>query len=281
MPIEIDRHDSPLGRWLLARWSPAHLASAVSGIWYFEGTLTYLRERHFPQGVLELVVHLGPVYKRVAGGRTEPFTPTCISGLHLGPDVIEAPPVPSAVLGLRLHPLGAFRILRRPLHELTGVTVDLQDVVGGAAAELAERCAEAATPVGRVRAAACWIETRLRAGAEPDAAVEWVAGELARQAGAVSIGSLRERTGWSKTRFTTVFREQVGVPPKTLARILRFRNALERVHRGDALVEIALGAGYYDQPHFNAEFRALSGFSPGEYRALRRFPESVSVAESP
>jgi len=29
MPIRIERHDSPLGRWLLARWTPARLAGAV------------------------------------------------------------------------------------------------------------------------------------------------------------------------------------------------------------------------------------------------------------
>jgi len=66
MSIRIERHDSPLGRWLLARWEPACLAGVVEGLWYFEGRLEVLRERHFPDGRLQLVVHLGPVYRRVA-----------------------------------------------------------------------------------------------------------------------------------------------------------------------------------------------------------------------
>jgi AraC-like DNA-binding protein len=280
--VENAQHDSPLGRWTLVRWAPAHLAGAVEGIWCFDGTLTRLRERHFPSGRLELVVHLGPVYREVRdGGRTEPFAPVCVSGLALGPDVIEAPPGPSAVLGVRLNPAGAWAVLGRPLHELTGLTVNLEDLLGGAARALADAAAGAATPASRARAAAAWIEARLRSAPRPDAAVAWVAGEIERLGGTVPIGRLRERTGWSKTRLTETFRRQIGVTPKVLARIVRFRRALAMVgHPGRTLSGIALAAGYYDQPHFNAEFRALSGFTPGEYRARLRFPDSVNLAES-
>lgn len=281
MSIRVERHDSTLGRWLLTRWSPRALASTVSAMWYFEGKLTYPRERHFPNGLFDLIVHLGPVYRQVNGDRREPFSRTCVSGLLLRPEVIEAPPGPSAVLGIELRPAGALRVLGRPLHELTDRTVDLEDVVREAAAELAERCAVAATPKGRLRAAASWIEARLRRGPAPAPAVTWALGELERRAGAISIATLRGHTGWSKTRFNTTFREQIGVPPKTLARILRFRRALDLVDRARTpLSEIALAAGYYDQPHFNAEFRKLSGFAPGEYLARVRYPESVNLAEA-
>jgi AraC-like DNA-binding protein len=282
MPIEIDRHDSALGRWLLARCSPARLAGLVDGIWYFEGTIAAanLRERHFPSGRAELIVQLGPVYRQVNGERCEPFTPTCVSGLMLGPDLIEAPAEPSAVLGVRLSPVGAFTVLGRPLHELTGLTADLEDVVSSAAGELADRCDSAASPEARVREAIRWIEARMRRNPRPDPAVAWMTGELERRDGAVSIAELRERTGWSKSRLTTTFREQIGVPPKTFARILRFRKALEMVNREEqSLSEIAFAAGYYDQPHFNAEFKKHSGFAPTDYRSRLRYPDSVNLAE--
>jgi AraC-like DNA-binding protein len=281
LPIHVDHHDSPLGRWSLARWRPTHLAGAVEGIWHFEGTLTHLRERHFPDGRLELVVHLGPVYRQVAGERTEAFTPTCVGGIQTGPDVVEAPPGPNTVLGVRLLPAGAFPLLGLPLRELTGLTVDLEDLLGGAARQLADRCAAAHSPGARMRAAADWIAGRLRAASGPDRAVCWMAREIERTGGTTPIGELRARTGWSKTRLTHTFREQVGVRPKTLARIVRFRRALDMVTRGAVpLSRIALDAGYYDQPHFNAEFRELAGVTPGDYRSRLRFPESASLAES-
>lgn len=278
--IQIDRLDSPIGRWLLARSCPPALAEVVEGIWYFEGTLTCLRERHFPHGLLDLIVHLGPAYRSVQGANVEPFSRTCIAGLQLGPDVVEAPPCFVAVLGVRLKPIGAYRILGLPLSELTSLTVDLEDVAGAAARELAERCEAAANPEARLQAAAAWLEARTQAGHAADAAVCWAVHELDRRGGALPIATLRDRIGWSKTRFTAAFRQQTGVAPKTLARIYRFRNALGMLTRADRpLSEIAFAAGYYDQPHFNAEFRELAGFTPVEYRTLARFPDSTSVAE--
>lgn len=281
LPIQVDRFDSPLGRFLLARWSPKELDGIVEDIWYFEGTLTHLRERHFPNGRVEINVHLGPAYRHVEGERTEAFAPTVVSGVLLRSGVIEAPPGHSAVLGVRLHPAGAFAVLGRPLHELTGLNADLADVVSVAAAELAEGCAAAATVEGRLQAAAAWVARRVRANRGAESAVAWMVHELERRSGAVSISELRERTGWSKTRLVTRFREQVGVPPKTLARILRFRRALEMVsRREDALADVALAAGYYDQSHFNGEFRELAGMAPMEYLARGRYPTSVNQPEA-
>jgi AraC-like DNA-binding protein len=79
---------------------------------------------------------------------------------------------------------------------------------------------------------------------------------------------------------TTVFGEQVGVSPKQYARILRFTSALKLIHTGNAsFAEIAAGTGYYDQPHLNAEFKELSGFTPREFQLAHRYANSVSVAE--
>ena len=97
----------------------------------------------------------------------------------------------------------------------------------------------------------------------------------------MSISELRERAGFSKTRLVNAFRAQIGATPKQYARILRFRHALAMVNAGaDSLADVALATGYYDQPHMNAEFRELSGFSPREFLTARRYPESVSVAET-
>jgi AraC-like DNA-binding protein len=39
---------------------------------------------------------------------------------------------------------------------------------------------------------------------------------------------------------------------------------------------VALAAGYYDQPHMNAEFRQLSGLTPREFLARAR-PDANTV----
>lgn len=143
MEDSIEHHDSDLGRWTLVRWTPPGLEGVVDGLWYFEGTLTHLRERHFPMGRAEIIVHLGPLNRRVEPEETGTFPTVCMSGLLLGPEVIEAPPGPTAVLGIRLHPVGAYRILGHTLEPLTGITVDLQELADPDAPQLLDRCAAA------------------------------------------------------------------------------------------------------------------------------------------
>ena len=272
--------DDAFGAWTYLRCRPVHLAGLVDHIWLFDGAMTCLRERTFPNGLLEIIVHLGERYRVVEEHGTWLCPTTCLTGLQLRHLVVEAPPHRTTVIGIRLTPAGAYALLGRPMHEISGLTVDLEDVMGSRAAQLASRCDEAPTPDRRVRAAVRWVEEILERAAEIDPAVAWMVGQMREQAGAVSIGRLREQTGWSKTRLTTVFGEQVGVSPKQYARILRFTSALKLIHAGNAsFAEIAAGTGYYDQPHLNAEFKELSGFTPREFQLAHRYANSVSVAE--
>jgi AraC-like DNA-binding protein len=282
MGITSSQVESPLGTWTMTWWQPPHLADVVDSIWHFEGRMTFLRERTFPSGLLQLIVHLDGRYRVVERGRPELCPAVCVGGLQTGPLVVESPGTCCKVMGVQLRPTGAYRLFGVPLEELSGQSnLDLQDVVGPAARELQDRCLEAGSSAEQVRRAAGWIAERLSRSPAADRAIAWIAAEIKRRRGAVSISELRDRTGLTKTRMATTFREQVGVTPKLYARIHRFRRALELIHQGsDPLVDVALTAGYYDQPHLNAEFRELSGLAPGEYLASARYPNSVSLAES-
>jgi len=282
MTLVSQQIESPLGSWTVTEWRPAHLAGLVEFIWHFDGQVTYLRERTFPSGQLELIVHLGERYRMVGErGAAEVCPETCLTGLQTGPLVVEAPPRPCTVLGVRLTPVGAYRLLGCPLSEMSGLSVDLQDVVGNAANELAERCQAATSAEKALRIAGAWVAERTARSPGADPSVAWIAAQIERRSGAVSIAALRERVGQSKTRLLTTFREQIGVTPKLYARLHRFRHVLTLLNRGTGpLAEIALAAGYYDQPHMNAEFRELSGFSPREFLAAARYAGSTSIAEA-
>jgi AraC-like DNA-binding protein len=104
-----------------------------------------------------------------------------------------------------------------------------------------------------------------------DKAVAWAVAQLDASGGATSIAELRERTGLSKARLVEAFRDQVGLAPKLYGRIVRFHRALGRLQNAESarLTDVALDAQYYDQPHMNAEFRALGGVTPRAFLAAR------------
>jgi AraC-like DNA-binding protein len=49
-----------------------------------------------------------------------------------------------------------------------------------------------------------------------------------------------------------------------MARVFRFRRAVELLSGGAGFAEAAAVCGYYDQAHLNREFRALAGCTPSE-----------------
>jgi AraC-like DNA-binding protein len=60
----------------------------------------------------------------------------------------------------------------------------------------------------------------------------------------------------------------VGLPPKTYARMFRFRLVVDVVQSRRAApdwAQLAMACGYYDQSHFNREFREFAGLSPTEF----------------
>ena len=80
------------------------------------------------------------------------------------------------------------------------------------------------------------------------------------------IGALADELGWSRRHLAATVRQELGMAPKPLARLLRFEGALQRLRAGADLADAALDSGYYDQAHFNRDFRAFAGVTPTEYR---------------
>lgn len=89
---------------------------------------------------------------------------------------------------------------------------------------------------------------------------------MERRHGCVRTDELARHAGLGERQFRRICLEQTGLPPKLLARILRFRYALSRVplHTG-AFARLALDCGYYDQAHFINDFRDLAGRAPGAF----------------
>lgn len=285
MSIMSQHLDSELGRWIHTEWRPdgEHpLGWAVERVWDFDGMASAPRERVFPNGMVELIVQLDDPYFDVLGAGTAVTPATCVTGIYTRTLVVEAPRRRCRVIGVRLHPPGAWALLGHPLSELAGLTANLEDLLGRAAVELAERCHDVGSGRERVRRVTAWLERRLLGTTARlvDAAASWVAACIARSGGKAVIRTLRAEAGFTDARLSSVFRQQVGVTPKRYARIVRFDRALTMLNRpGASLTGVALNAGYYDQPHMNAEFREMAGLTPRQFLTARRYPNSLSLPE--
>ncbi len=99
--------------------------------------------------------------------------------------------------------------------------------------------------------------------------------------GLVRVDELCAGAGLSVRQVDRLFREHLGVPPKTFARIARFQNAITRL-KGDpgcTLAEVAAQCGYYDQSHLVHDFRRFAGAAPKHKRGY--FPPGAPSDFSP
>jgi transcriptional regulator GlxA family with amidase domain len=96
--------------------------------------------------------------------------------------------------------------------------------------------------------------------------------------GAVPIGQIADEVGWSHRHLIARFRQQVGLRPKTAARLVRFNGVLRRLDERQPLTwgKIAADAGYADQAHLARDFRQFTGTTPAEFRA-RALPPHPAV----
>jgi len=220
-----------------------------------------LRRSELPGGRIVLVVSFGP--RMDVDGRT--FT-SFAAGLHDAPALTEHDGFGYGIQSY-MTPLGARRFFGMPMSEITGQTVELEDLIGPVAGELAERLAEAPDWATRIDLFERAIAERVLAAPPVASELEWAWERLLESDGAAPIGELAAELGWSRRHLAVRFRDELGMPPKALARLLRFERAVGRLRAGDDLADLALDAGYYDQAHFNRDFRAFAGTTPTEYRA--------------
>lgn len=248
--VSVERHESMLGAWTSAAWSPSpgsELLGSVRRIWYFDGVLFARGERVFPDGSIEIVVQLDEPHSPAGAANGQRFAPVCITGLRLTSEVVVAPQGRCRVLGMVLSPRCAHLLLRDSLAPLTGVTTDLQAILGRHACELLERVDTNAGARTAIAAARAWLGERLR-----------------------GTGEVRSN-----------FRDAFGTTPKRYERILRFRAALDALAvGGTSLANIAADCGYYDQAHFTNEFREHAGMTPTAFLSASAFPGSTNLAHS-
>jgi AraC-like DNA-binding protein len=160
---------------------------------------------------------------------------------------------------------GAAAFFAEPLHELFGKTAPLDAFVPRSAIErTADRVTCAHSHAERVCALEQLLLERLRANSG-DGVVCAALDAIDSAKGTLRITELARALDLSRDRFEKRFRHAVGSSPKQLARLLRIKNAIELHRSGSSLTQSALEAGYFDQSHFNREFRLFTGESPSHF----------------
>lgn len=88
--------------------------------------------------------------------------------------------------------------------------------------------------------------------------------EIESSDGSIGIKELSQKMELSQRQLSRLFIGKVGLTPKKFARVIRFFHThkyLTDEGMSDLCMKV-LGKGYYDQAHFNREYKILTGVNP-------------------
>lgn len=254
---------------LLRRLPAVWLREHVTEYWGYEETTTGpTRRREGPGSDVVVILSFGSEWL-IDGERRGSF----VGGLRCSQVTTEHSGW-SRGMHIGLVPWAAHALLGVPMHELAESTVPFDELLP---ADLVERLEAAATWDDRFALLDRMFARRLVDVPMPAVlpGVIWAWERLRKTHGQERVALLAEELGWSRKRLVARFREQIGLPPKAVARLLRFERA-----RGLAgsmtWGELAFACGFADQPHLISEFRAFTGRTPETF-----LQDAAAVPEYP
>ena len=248
----------------------------VRSLWYARmPKVEHRHERILPSGCGHIVLSLSRDYLTdcLDDGSEQRTSPALMVGQRSVYEIIATADLLD-LAGVLFAPGALPALIADRADLLTNRSMPLDQVWCGYGRTLRSRMLEGASPEARLGILEDCLAVDLlarpaRPGTALHPAVEFALEQFACNANSLSVADVARKTGWSERRFSQIFREQIGFPPKVWCRLQRFQRAVQQLRSGADVpwTELAVECGFYDQAHLANEFRAFSGIDLTTYTA--------------
>lgn len=159
----------------------------------------------------------------------------------------------------------AHAFIKEPLHELFEDSVPLDNFTGYRQLDhIGEQLSVARNNAERIAHIEAFLLARLY-HRQSDALIMAALQRIQAAKGLIKIKELAGALYISQDAFEKRFRRMVGVAPKQFAYIIKMKAVIDSAIQKRPFAGIAFDAGYYDQPHFNKDFKLFTGQTPTEF----------------
>jgi AraC-like DNA-binding protein len=267
--------------WELASRAPCallrrHVRSLVG---FDERSLRPFSRREFPEPWLVSIIEFGPPLRVTLQGDSARNPGGFAAGLGDQPAITQHDGH-SCGVQVDLTPTGARRLFGIPMSELSGRIVGLRELFPLEHDALTEQLAAASDWALRLDLVEAFLLRHIDRARIDTARVDWALARIEERRGLLDVGSLAQELGYSHKHLIALFHDQVGIPPKLLARLVRFERAMRAARAGGAIgwADLALAHGYFDQAHLARDVKRFTGLTPSQVRALPLPVNSVQEA---
>ena len=166
-------------------------------------------------------------------------------------------------IGIEFNPKGAYRFFQFHLGEIRNQIYQLDDVLGIAGKQLEEQVANKTSVQEKIDVVQQFLIKQLTQY-NGDLVFDFCVDKIISSKGKITVKELEKKTGYSSRWLNMKFADRIGVSPKNLSSIIRFKECY-RVFTSENLEEIVSNDfydHYYDQSDFIKNFRHFTGLPP-------------------
>ena len=191
-------------------------------------------------------------------------------GIQRSPTTIGSTATDTGTIGVELTPKGLYHFFHLSMHEITNRMVSFEELFGPQGARLQNMVGDAEDPQEKIVLLQTALTHLLQKNEKEYSLLDHTLDILAQTHGMIRVQELEAHIGYTRRYLDLLFKEHVGVSPKSLASILRFQEVYQvwMQQKSPTLFRNHWPAYYYDQSHFIKEFKRFTGFTPQQYTAI-------------
>lgn len=192
-----------------------------------------------------------------------------VAGLQTKPTNVESYGT-SKMLVVQFKTLGAFIFLNDPLHYYTDNYISLDNIFNKEANETWEQLQEAQSLNEKFLFVENFLYRKLLTNKLPNKKLISTIEILLDNRTNLSINEICKQFNISRKHLNNLSKEYAGVSPKMLSSLNRLQTTLKTISssKSDKLTNVAYELEYFDQAHFNNDFKRFTNIKPTEYVKL-------------
>lgn len=247
---------------------PDALKAFIKCFWILESSGSHIeKQRIVPDGCMEMIFHYGDLYRQYTDDQNFIVQPRCFVFGQITNTLDIEPTGKTGIFAVRFYPFGFEPFSPVPMSLLANKATPLNEIFGDAGTLLEEKIIHSQNAEERIAHCNDFFLKLLTEQKTIQRTIVQCVDTMIQVNGNLSVKEISGHLDINRRQLERLFSEKIGLSPKQLSKIVRLQSALKSMLKDEKskLTTVAYEADYYDQAHFNKDFKEFTGLTPKQF----------------